>query len=98
MNGKTLFALGLSVFLLCGLSGLAQAAGPDAEGMMVAGLFTPKKHCYEVRINKAGGGAKQGAQWAVDCSAAKEAMGYAGLLKAGYECVKTNAKSEDECR
>ena len=97
MNSRKLFALCLSAFLFCGLSGLAQAADRYAEDIMVAGLFTKKEHCFEVYIKTFKGKEKRGTAWALDCKAAQEAVGLDVVLKMGATCTKTKAKTSADC-
>jgi len=88
MNGRKLFSVFLSAFLFCGLSGLATAADLDAEGMMVAGLFTKKDQCFEVYVKEFKGKRLYGTTTAKDCKAAKEAVGLDAVLKMGATCQK----------
>jgi len=88
MNGRKLFSLLLSVFLFCGLSGLALAADQDAEGMMVAGLFTKKDKCFEVYVKLLKEKKLYGTTTAKDCKEAKENVGLDVVLKMGATCKK----------
>jgi len=128
MNSRKLFSWFLSVFLFCGLSGLAWAVAqtsdrtpdqaiespfgraPDrdvdrgallatdltAQGILVAGLFEKKSHCYEVYIKELKGKRLKGKTWATDCKEAKDNLGLDVVLKMGATCKKTK-DSSDTC-
>jgi hypothetical protein len=128
MNSRKLFSWFLSVFLFCGLSGLAWAVAqtsdrtpdqalesslgcaPDrdvdrgallatdltAQGILVAGLFEKKSHCFEVYIKELKGKRLKGKTWASDCKAAKDNVGLDVVLKMGATCTKTK-DSQDSC-
>ena len=124
MNCRKLFSWFLSVFLFCGLSGLAWAVAqtsdrtqapessraPDreadrvalpaadltAQGILVAGLFEKKSHCYEVYIKELKGKRLKGKTWAADCKEAKDNLGLDVVLKMGATCTKTK-DSSDTC-
>ena len=132
MHSRKLFSCFLSVFLFCGLSGLAWAAAqtsdqtpgqapaqalesplgwaPDrdvdrgallatdltAQGILVAGLFEKKSHCYEVYIKELKGKRLKGKTWAADCKEAKDNVGLDVILKMGATCKKTK-DSSDTC-